>query len=153
MRLNTNKCFIFDIDGTLADNGHRQDWVKTKPKNWTAYNKTMGEDTPIIPVITVLRHLQYGGTPFHIFICSGREEIYRQVTEGWLEEQDIEHDGLFMRKEQDYRDDCIVKKEMLDTIIKTYEVVGVFDDRYKVVNMWREQGLFVFDVNQTRSIF
>jgi hypothetical protein len=58
-----------------------------------------------------------------------------------------------MRKAKDYRDDAIVKSEMLDEILKTYSVIAVFDDRTKVVDMWRSRGLFVFDCNQTREIF
>lgn len=146
------KCFIFDIDGTLADNGHRQMWVKNKPKNWVAYNKTMSEDTLIEPVQVVLDLLACG-EDIHIIICSGREEIYKNITNTWLAENGIRPDKLMMRKEKDYRDDTIVKEEMLHEIQQFYDVVAVFDDRHKVVDMWRKNGCFVFDCNQERSIF
>lgn len=145
------KCFIFDIDGTLADNGHRQMWVKNKPKNWVAYNKTMSEDTIIKPVAEILELIEAAG--YIVYICSGREEIYRDITQKWLYKNSINYDGLYMRKEKDYRDDTIVKEEMLHEIQQFYDVVAVFDDRHKVVDMWRKNGCFVFDCNQERSIF
>jgi uncharacterized HAD superfamily protein len=141
---------ICDIDGTLADNSHRKHWVDTKPKNWNAYNKTMNLDKPIDQVIHAITCISLS-TP--IIICTGREEIYRDVTEAWLEDRDIRYNALYMRKAKDYRDDAIVKSEMLDEILKTRDVIAVFDDRTKVVDMWRSRGLFVFDCNQTREIF
>lgn len=54
----------------------------------------------------------------------------------------------------DTRCDTIVKREIYEEHIKDkYNVLFVIDDRVKVVDMWREQWLFVFDVNQTREIF
>jgi len=54
-----------------------------------------------------------------------------------------------MRKHGDYRPDDIVKKEMYDAFIKDqYNVLGVFDDRLKVVRMWEGLGLWVFNCNQ-----
>jgi hypothetical protein len=52
-----------------------------------------------------------------------------------------------MRKTDDNRKDCIVKKEIYETFIKDkYNVLFVMDDRNQVVNMWREQGLTCFQV-------
>lgn len=144
------KAYIFDIDGTIADNGQRQQWVKQKPKNWNAYNKGMAQDKPINSTIQVLKTLNMFDD---IVICSGREEVYRSVTEQWLKEQEIFYDELYMRKAGDYRDDCIVKKEMLDLILPIYDVVAVFDDRPKVCRMWVENGIFVFRCQQIEEEF
>ena len=55
-----------------------------------------------------------------------------------------------MRKAGDNRDDGITKLEMLQELrANGLEPVAVFDDRPKVVRMWREQGILVFPcVNQ-----
>ena len=60
---------------------------------------------------------------------------------------------LFLRADKDYREDSIVKSEMLDKLIKTEMVNGVnednliiFDDRQSVVDMWRERGVTCFQV-------
>lgn len=144
------RSFIFDIDGTLADNSHRTHWVESKPKNWRAYNSTMDKDTLIIPVYKVLRELEFD---YRILICSGREEVYRDVTEKWLEDHYIRFDEFLMRPAKDYRSDTIVKSEMLDKLQETYDIMGVFDDRPSVIKMWRDRGLYVFDCNQSGRDF
>jgi hypothetical protein len=55
---------------------------------------------------------------------------------------------LFMRKAKDYRKDQFVKKEMLDTIkFLNYNPTLSFDDRDRVVKMWREEGIRCFQVD------
>ena len=54
---------------------------------------------------------------------------------------------MFMRGDADYRPAEILKKEIYDNHIKDkYEVIAVFDDDKNVCRMWKEQGLFVFQV-------
>ena len=56
-------------------------------------------------------------------------------------------DSLHLRKNNDYRKDSIVKKEMYDTIKDTHDVLWVIDDRQQVVDMWRDDlGLTVLQV-------
>lgn len=141
---------MFDIDGTICNGSHRQHWVKTKPKNWNAYNATMHLDTPILPVIETLVALS---TLYDIIISSGRQDKDRKVTEDWFKQHGVPYTEMHMRKTGDYRDDTIVKLEMLEDIDKRYDIVAVFDDRVKVVDAWRNAGLYVFDVNQERLEF
>ena len=50
--------------------------------------------------------------------------------------------SLIMRKQGDFRADDIVKKELYETYLKDkFNVLCVFDDRDKVVKMWREEGI------------
>jgi FMN phosphatase YigB (HAD superfamily) len=147
----TNTAYIFDIDGTIADNSHRQQFVRSKPKNWKAYNSMMADDKPIDATIAVCNTLYTGAD---IILCTGRQEKDRKLTEDWLLAHKVEYDELFMRKTEDFRDDTIVKKEMLDKIRELgYAIVGAFDDRPKVVAMWRTNGIFVFDINQSGEVF
>jgi hypothetical protein len=55
--------------------------------------------------------------------------------------------GLYMRKAGDYRSDDIVKEEILDTQFKDKinNILCVFDDRPRVIRMWRRRGIPVFD--------
>lgn len=47
-----------------------------------------------------------------------------------------------MRSDGDDRRDDIVKKELYDNHIKgKYNVKYVFDDRSRVIDMWRKEGL------------
>ena len=75
-------------------------------------------------------------------IWTGRSDRVREKTETWL----AKHTKTFnrykpelrMRKDGDFRPDTEVKAEW----IKEYGKPDlVFDDRNKVVNWWREQGI------------
>jgi len=153
-------CWIFDIDGTLADGKHRQHFLKGERKNWPAYQKLAHADAPVLPVVKTLKSLHSTGEK--IIIASGRIEDEREVATSWLEKQRIylgpARDNetrfhpidLFMRPAKDYREDSIIKEEILNRIrADGYTVLGVFDDRNRVVQMWRRNGVFVFHVDQT----
>lgn len=54
---------------------------------------------------------------------------------------------LFMRETDDKRKDHVVKLELYKKYIDgNYNVEAVFDDRQRVVDMWRDIGLTVFQV-------
>lgn len=133
-------CYIFDIDGTIADLTHRRKWIETKPKNWKAFEAGMSDDKPMWHVIGALKALKKAG--YCIVLCSGRGEQNRSVTEKWLFEYDITYDDLYMRAKGDYRADDIVKEELLDRILADgWNPLMVFDDRQRVVDMWRRRGI------------
>lgn len=133
------KAVIFDVDGTVANNDHRRVWVQNKPKNWKAYNATMADDLPIQNIINLTQILS---DHYMVIIVTARTDDHAEVTQAWLQKHGVAYDRIFFRKEKDYRDDSIVKSEILDQILEQgIEPVMVFDDRNKVVNMWRERGL------------
>jgi FMN phosphatase YigB (HAD superfamily) len=137
--------YVFDLDGTLCDVSHRRQWVATQPKNWDAWNAGISEDKPNYPVLETLYALS---TNFPIILVSGRGEEYRQVTEEWLAKYNVSYAALFMRSAGDHRPDDKIKSELADQVEKDYRIIGVFDDRKRVVDMWIKRGIFVFDVAQ-----
>ena len=143
-------CYVCDLDGTVCNVDHRKHWVATSPKNWDAWNAGISEDKLNIPVYDTLTALSQG---FPIILVSGRGEEYRQVTEEWLERNDVTYHQLFMRSAGDRRADDEVKAELADEVEKTYRILGVFDDRQRVVKMWQSRGVFVFDVSQGKGNF
>lgn len=136
-------CIIFDIDGTLADNGERQVFLRTKPKNWVKYNEGMENDKPIAPTIKTLQ-LWRSYANADIFLVTGRSEEHREVTKKWLYHNAIFYSNLYMRADKDYRDDTEVKSDIADEIEKTHQIVAVYDDRQKVVDMWRARGILCY---------
>ena len=143
-----DKIVIFDLDGTLAlidkrralatkDNG-KFDWdVFFNPDN-------INLDLPNQPVINMANILHKQG--FRIFILSGRSDVPHQATVNWLNDNGIWWDHLVMRPQnQLYLPDNDLKQGWLDTIGKD-NVAMVFDDRNQVVDMWRDNGLTVFQV-------
>ena len=139
---------IFDIDGTLVNLDHRLNYVKTKPPNWVAFFKASVYDTEVRPVRYIAEMFaQYMNVD--IVITTGRNEDYRDITEAKLKEIGVRYNKMYMRGSKDFRPDYIVKKDMLEQIRDEWgEPMCVFDDRPEVVKMWRQEGLFVFDVNQ-----
>lgn len=132
--------YIIDIDGTLAKMHGRGPYEFDK----------IGTDVPNEAVVQVVLNLAQWN---NLIIVSGREEKYREVTTDWLNRyiKDIQDnplwDILFMRPTDDTRNDAIVKQEIYEREIKgKYNIRGVFDDRPRVIRMWRSLGLPVFDV-------
>lgn len=140
------KIIVFDIDGTLADVTHRRQYVATKPKNWAAWNAGMSRDTVHEDIRWMLMKF-YRNPGVEIIICSGRGEENREVTETWLNENRIPFTELYMRKEKDYRQDYIVKVELLAQIREDYGNPFLWiDDRQQVVDAIRAQGVRVLQV-------
>lgn len=137
------KDIVFDIDGTLSDPSHRQHFVRSKPRNWPAFNRTIFDDTVQYDIVWLAKVLHSIGC--RIVICTARTDDLREVTEKWLKEKaglDGIYEKVYMRAEKDYRDDDIIKRELLDIIrADGYDPVMVFDDRDRVVKIWREAGL------------
>jgi predicted kinase len=131
------KAIICDIDGTLAINNDRDIYDYSK----------CDEDNINNPVANAVKAMHNQG--YKIIITSGRPESAREKTHLWLKNNNIEYCEMFMRKDNDYRKDSVVKKELYDENIKgKYFINNVFDDRDQVVNLWRKTiGLSCFQVN------
>lgn len=136
------RAVIADVDGTLALMNGRS------PYDWDKVDT----DLPNEPVIWMLRScLLSVYSNCELFILSGRDSVCREKTEAWLDKYLKLKYTLLMRPTKDTRDDAIVKSEMFDTQIDNkYDVQFVVDDRQKVVDMWRERGLTVFQVADGR---
>lgn len=146
------KTVIFDLDGTLAliddrralatkDNG-KIDWdVFFDPKN-------ISLDLPNRPVITMAQMLKDQG--YRIVIFSGRSKGTKEVTKEWLKDFLVPFDVIKMRptsKEFMFMPDDKLKQMWLDKLFPNKEdILCVFDDRDKVVKMWRDNGINCFQV-------
>ncbi|HSK87824.1 MAG TPA: HAD family acid phosphatase [Anaerolineales bacterium] len=129
---------IFDIDGTLADVSERIHHLRKKPKNWKAFFGGMAQDKAIHSMVRLCNVLHAAG--IEIILCSGRSEEHRDETTKWLAEQGVNYHDLLLRKDHDRRSDTLVKREMLAAIDKS-KVLFVVEDRSRVVEMWRSEGL------------
>jgi acid phosphatase class B len=143
------KTVIFDLDGTLALIDERRT-LATKPNgklNWKVFFEptNIGLDKPNIPVIEMAKMLKSQGHSVVIF--SGRDSISRNETIEWLNKHSVPFDVLKMRPEGSHTPDDVLKKNWLDKLfpIKS-DILCVFDDRDKVVKMWRENGISCFQV-------
>jgi predicted secreted acid phosphatase len=133
-----DKIVIFDIDGTLADISERLHHVKEKPKNWKKFFAGMAQDKAIDSMVELCNILYAAGVK--IILCSGRNEQHRKETVSWLKRQGVNYHELFLRPDGDMRSDVVVKREMFREFDKS-NVLFVVEDRSRVVEMWRSEGL------------
>lgn len=170
---------IFDLDGTLADYEHRRHFVDPhlnltrngdangsydngwKP-DWDAFYEKCYQDTPIYPVWDQFNHVKQWHEEYRIW--SGRSESVRQKTIAWLMNkcpirptywnEESWNFILKMRPIGDFTPDDVLKEKWLDEeLAKGNTVEYVFDDRPKVVRMWRRRGIFVFNCAQNDKEF
>ena len=158
---------IFDLDGTLANiDVRRKKSLKPNGKmDWDIFFDPLNVlrlDIANEPVIKMAQMFHKDG--FKVVIFSGRNDRSFHMTKLWLEQRDVPFDLLVMRpdkfqadswpiangnsatKEMRFMPDEILKKNMLDTFVDIDDVFLVVDDRNKVVKMWRDLGLDVFQV-------
>jgi hypothetical protein len=140
---------------------HKITGEKFKP-DWRAFYEACDKDVLIKPVAEIWNNYEdeiYLNIS-NIYIWSGRCESVRKKTIQWLE------DNLFrigygcwdsilkMRPIGDSTPDEVLKEKWLDEALEQGKTIKmVFDDRPKVVKMWRRRGIFVFDCNQKGKEF
>lgn len=134
---------ICDIDGTVAScEGVRSPYD---------YGRVWF-DKPRRRVIEILRDRHAAGKG--LIYMSGRPDInsVRMDTEGWLRQYvGLPFAELYMRPaDRQQINDAIIKRDLFDEYVRfNYNLSGlVFDDRDRVVDMWRKQlGLDCMQVN------
>jgi len=140
------KTLICDIDGTLANINHRLHFVKQDKKDWKSFFNDISKDEVNKWCLDIIRGLR---DKYIITLCSGRPDDYRDITLKWLEDNRIPYDHLFMRNKGDFRQDYIIKQNLLDFEIKTrYNIGFAIDDRLQVVEMLRNNGITVLQCDK-----
>ena len=125
---------IVDLDGTVADKGTRHAFA------WME----VGNDAPRSLIITMILAVAKEHNA-QILFTSGRDNICRDLSASWIEKhigikkEDVK---LFMRPNDDYRKDTLVKEEIFWRDINPYyNVIGAFDDRPCIVRLWNLIGI------------
>lgn len=159
-RMPARPLYIFDLDGTLALIEHRKHFVERDRKSnfaggitcdWRSFYAACDQDQPNEPVIRVMETLRHNGA--EVWIFSGRSDEVRDKTEAWLcahtsfMSHEL-HTALTMRAEGDYTPDDVLKKKWLDGMLldDRERLTAAFDDRDRVVKMWRDNGVMCFQV-------
>lgn len=132
---------ICDIDGTIADMTRR---VSLMP-DWDAVHEDIDNDPPYSKVIELVTCL---ADTYFILFMTGRNARFRTKTVKWFEKMNIQfHADVIMRPDDNYQTDPELKWTLATQYFKTEEgvrhsVFMVIEDRDKVVEMWRNKGLF-----------
>ena len=145
--------YIFDLDGTLALIEHRRHIIEDPSRDdtkWRRFYAACDKDQPNEPVIRVMESLRLFAD---VWIFSGRSEEVRGKTVEWLTQHTsfLSHDldaALMMRATGDYTADDVLKKQWLDAMLvdDRRRLVATFDDRDRVVKMWRDNCVTCFQV-------
>ncbi len=129
--------------------------------DWRSFFASCVDDIPNEPVIRTLQSLRSGGA--EIWIWSGRSDEVREQTVEWLCKHGCMGNNpagflpawpfgaperFRMRKAGDHQDDVTLKSSWLAEIEppEWNRLTAVFDDRKRVVNMWRDAGVPCFQV-------
>lgn len=150
--------YIFDLDGTLALIEHRIHFLslhflsRKDPARWRKFYAACDQDRPNMPLLTTLELLRAAGA--EIWIFSGRSDEVRHKTIVWLAKhsslttQELNGHILTMRAEGDHTPDDVLKKQWLDAMSSEdrQRLVAVFEDRARVVDMWRAAGVQCFAI-------
>lgn len=136
------ECFIFDLDGTLADDSHRAHHI---PRGeWDEYFSKCPADRPIKEICILARLLSLH---YPVFIISGRSESVQSETLDWLKKHEVPFTALTLRKRNDLRPNSQLKAEALATLRSAgYRPLLVFEDQPKVCEEWRKAGVPVAQV-------
>lgn len=144
---------ILDLDNCIADDSWRIpyiNWQAEDPINrYHDYHSLSGFDI-------AHNHDLYIGNKNDIVIFTARPIMYRALTEEWLKRHGIGHALLMMRDMEDHRPSTELKFQQLmalfnNTDLKAGDIVGAYDDRPDVVEMYQKFGIpaevrFVHDV-------
>ena len=146
--MNIKTTVIFDLDGTLALVDKRREIAK-KPNGKIDFDifydpQYIELDEPNSSVIELAKMYKRNG--YEIVIVSGRSDRTKEATERWLEKYGILYDRMIMRKRKNFTPDNELKERWLEKYLDRDDIHVVVDDRQRVVDMWRRNGLDVFQV-------
>ena len=146
---------IVDLDWTLFNSDERHT-VCRKEDGELDYSKYFSDemlelDKPV-PALVNLINSATNTDPisYKVVIVSGRNNICEDKT---LDMLPIGYNAVFMRNHFDYRDDSIVKQDILNLIKPFIDINNtiVFDDRKRVIDMRKENWLYVFNCSQKEN--
>lgn len=149
--LSRHPVMIVDLDWTLfnSDERHKVCRKEDGKLDYSRYfsDEMLSLDKPVKQLADIINNLKH---IYKVVVVSGRSNICEDKTLSMLP---IEYDAVFMRNYFDYRDDSIVKQDILNLIKPFIDINNtiVFDDRKRVIDMWRENWLYVFNCCQKEN--
>jgi FMN phosphatase YigB (HAD superfamily) len=130
---------IFDMDSTLCNIDHLLPLWETDRDQFYA---RLGEAKVVKPIRTLFNRVSRKGDESIIY--TARPEKTRITTGWWCQDNGIYYDEMYMRADNDDRDDVEVKVDMLtEAGLTPDKVLFIVEDKTKVVNKLRELGYTV----------
>lgn len=130
---------LCDLDGTLADLTARLHYVQNRPANWDAFFKECVNDKPNVWCVELLKAMKAQG--YKVVVVSARSQVVEKESREWLDKVGLpDVELVLVRPPRDSTPDQILKKQWVESYGKE-RVLFVVDDRQKVVDAWRAEGL------------
>lgn len=138
---------IIDIDGVLSNPKHRIKHAINK--DWDKFNDLMEFDEPNLEMFTLLHYFMLN---FKVVFLTARPEHYRQTTLKWLMANSPnsillktkiakKESELIMRPFENKDSSEIFKEKILKELKNKFQIILAIDDNWKVVKMFRENGI------------
>lgn len=132
---------IVDLDGTLTSATWREHHLEGRRKDWAGFFAGMGRDAPVAGLVDLTTWIAHHAA---VLLLTGRPSGHEPVVRRWLADHRVLYDQLLMRPEGDRRPDTVMKRERYHRdIAPHHDVRLVIDDRPSVIDMWRDEGLYV----------
>tara|TARA_X000000950_G_C13797712_1_gene612128 strand:+ start:702 stop:1133 length:432 start_codon:yes stop_codon:yes gene_type:complete len=135
---------LCDIDGTVANNDHRQHFLEGK-KDWEGFFSELSNDLPITSVIEKINDHHKDG--HEIVFLTGRPQRYRYSTTLWLSEYFNFDFRLLMRPDNDQKNKIEVKRKIFLEELSAEKILYVYENDLELISMWKEFNLNTVDVN------
>lgn len=137
--------WIFDVDGTLVNVDPVLHHILNKDrssesfkKDFDAFHKASLNCDPNKDVVDMVWQVCDN---LDVIIVTARKEKYRALTARWLKNNNVPHDALFMRQDDDHREDYEVKKDILVHIQEYWDIKHAVDDHPGIIKLWEENGI------------
>jgi hypothetical protein len=116
---------VFDLDGTLADSGHRQHFLEGARRDWGSFFAAAVDDPPLDEGV---RLVLSSAEECEVRYLTGRPERCRRDTMAWLAEQGLPWGRVYMRRNDDRRPARHTKLEILKRLGRGRLVRMLVDD-------------------------
>ncbi len=116
---------MFDLDGTLAETGHRQHFLEGQPRDWKGFFAALHLDPPLGEGLRLVRE---AAASCEVVYLTGRPERCRRDTLDWLKRHGLPEGRLWMRDNADRRPARTMKLDVLRDLGRRGVVSLLVDD-------------------------
>ncbi|MGY3060897.1 phosphoglycolate phosphatase-like HAD superfamily hydrolase [Streptomyces sp. TE3672] len=140
MRSDHRPLAVFDLDGTLADSGHRQHYLEGRRRDWNGFFSAAVDDPPLPEGVRLALD---SAESCEVRYLTGRPERCRRDTVAWLAEHGLPEGRVYMRREGDRRPARHTKLEILKRLGREREIRMLVDDDELVCDAAEQAGFTV----------
>ena len=140
---------LVDLDHTLTNAFWRDSIIGAVP--WDEYHEESKHDKPFWNTVQLINSLWYAG--YTIIAFTGRNEKFRQLTNNWLLEYDVNIDELLMRPDDNFMKNGELKKMLLEERFdKDYSAIEfAIDDNEQTILDLFNMGIATLQIRNIRS--